>query len=125
MEQEPGSSGVIVITDYKKLLAGYSFDGEKATGPPEVRASPFLAACEAGDVYMIAADWNKPLIDEVNSFPDGDFDDQVIALALGYNKLVFGMYGSLVWGRDLPDNVIPIRRNLQLDPNARRLGLTW
>lgn len=125
MEQEPGSSGVIVIADYKKLLIGYSFEGEKATGPPEVRASPFLAACEAGDVYMIGADWNQPLIDEVNGFPDGTFDDQVIALALGYNKLVFGMYGSVVWGRDLPDNVVPIHRHPRNDGSERRLKATW
>lgn len=125
MEQEPGSSGVIVITDYKKLLSGFVFEGEKATGPIEVRASPFLAACEAGDVYMIAADWNKDLKDEVNGFPDGDFDDQVTALALGYNKLVLGMHGALVWGRDLPDNVVPIRRQRQGNQDERKLRLTW
>jgi len=127
MEQEPGSSGKIVITDYKDLLAGYAFEGEKATGPLTVRASPFLAACEAGNVYMIRAKWNKPLIDEINAFDDNaEHDDQVTALALGYNKLVHGMFGSLVWGREkLPDNVVPIRHGLQRDPGARRLGLTW
>jgi len=127
MEQEPGSSGKIVITDYKELLAGYAFEGEKATGPLVVRASPFLAACEAGNVYMVRAKWNKPLIDEINAFDDNaEHDDQVTALALGYNKLVHGMFGSLVWGREkLPDNVVPIRHGLQRNPNAQRLGLTW
>jgi len=125
MEQEPGSSGKTVIEDYKKLLSGYAFEGERATGPIEVRASPFLAACEAGNVYMLEGDWNKPLVTEVNGFPDAEHDDQVVGLALGYNKLVFGIYGSLVWGRDLPDNVVPIRRAQQNDPDVRRLGLTW
>ena len=127
MEQEPGSSGKIVITDYRELLIGYSFEGEKATGPLEVRASPFLAACEAGNVYMVKEDWNKGLVDEVNAFDESaEHDDQVTALALGYNKLVHGMFGSLTWGREkLPDNVVPIRHGLQRDPNARRLGLTW
>jgi len=127
MEQEPGSSGKIVITDYKALLAGYSFEGEKATGPLLVRASPFLAACEAGNVFMVKAGWNKSMVDEINAFDDNaDYDDQVTALALGYNKLVHGMFGSLTWGREkLPDNVVPIRSGLQRDPNARRLGLTW
>ncbi len=125
MEQEPGSSGVIVITDYRKMLSGFVFNGEKATGPIEVRASPFLAACEMGNIFMVKGDWNRALIDEVNAFPDGEHDDQVTALALGYNKLVLGMHGSLVWGRDLPDNVIPIQRRHQNDPKERRLGLTW
>ena len=126
MEQEPGSSGKIVIKDYKDLLSGYAFDGEKATGPIEVRASPFLAACEAGNIYMVKGDWNKVLIDEVNAFGDDcDHDDQVIALALGYNKLVLGMHGSVVWGRDLPDNVVPIKRELRNNPKERRMSLVW
>lgn len=132
MEQEPGSSGKIVITDYKKLLSGFVFTGEKATGPIEVRASPFLAACEAGNVYMVSDDnlpaekkWNKELKDEVNGFPDGEHDDQVTALALGYNKLVLGMHGAATWGRDLPDNVTPINRAAQDDPHERRLRVTW
>lgn len=126
MEQEPGSSGKIVIKDYKDLLSGFNFEGEKATGPIEVRAGPFLAACEAGNVYMVADDWNKDLKDEVNAFgPDAEHDDQVVALALGYNKLVLGMHGAVVWGRDLPDNVIPLRRDKQYDSKERRMSLTW
>ncbi len=125
MEQEPGSSGVIVISDYKKMLSGFSFEGEKATGPIEVRAGPFLAACEAGNIYMVSDKWNKELKDEVNGFPDGDYDDQIVALALGYNKLVLGMHGGLTWGRDLPDNVTPIRREQQHDTSKRRISLTW
>jgi hypothetical protein len=76
---------------------------------------------------MIEADWNKSLVDEINDFgDDAEHDDQVTALALGYNKLVHGMFGSLTWGRDkLPDNVVPIRHGLQRNPDAQRLGLTW
>ena len=126
MEQEPGSSGKIVIKDYKDLLAGYAFEGEKATGPIEVRASPFLAACEAGSVYMVADDWNQVVVDEVNAFgAECEHDDQIVSLALGYNKLVHGMHGSVVWGRDLPDNVVPIRRKDAYDTSKRRSTLTW
>lgn len=128
MEQEPGSSGVTVITDYKKLLAGYAFEGEKATGPVEVRASPLIAAIEIGNVYAIRADWNKPLKDELDGFPDGENDDQVVALALGYNKLVHGIKGGLTWGRDRPpDNVVPIRgsETPKTVHDGPRRSLTW
>ncbi|KKK47886.1 hypothetical protein LCGC14_3150670, partial [marine sediment metagenome] len=111
MEQEPGSSGKTVIEDYTKLLKAYAFEGEKATGAIEVRASPFLAAIEAGNVFVVEADWNKDLKDETDGFPDGDNDDQITGLALGYNKLVLGLSGALTWGREdvAPDNVVPIR----------------
>ncbi len=129
MEQEPGSSGKTVITDYEKFLKGYAFEGEKATGPIEVRASPLIAAIEAGNVYVMKADWNENLKDELDGFPDADNDDQVVVLALGYNKLVLGVSGSLTWGRDapLPDNVVPIRgtETPESDHAGPRRSLTW
>ncbi len=134
MEQEPGSSGVTVIDHYKELLAGYSFSGEKATGPIEVRAGPFLAACESGKIKMVKAPWNQTLRDEINGFPDGEHDDQLVACALAYNKLVKGLYGGITWGRGLPgtsDNVVvPIRKGLRPQTKASKdgrlvTGLTW
>ncbi len=131
MEQEPGSSGVTVIDHYKGLLSGYSFDGEKATGPIEVRAGPFLAACESGKVKMVKAAWNQPFRNEINAFPDGEHDDQLVAAALAYNKLVKGLYGGLTWGRegDKSNNVIPISRRAKNPPtptdNKLITGCTW
>jgi predicted phage terminase large subunit-like protein len=133
MEQEPGSSGVTVIDHYKTdVFAGYSFDGEKATGPIEVRAGPFLAAVEAGRVKIVKAKWNQAMIDEINAFGENaEHDDIVVSLALGYNKLVKGLHGGLTWGRegDQRNNVVPIRRkaNRPSVPKDGRLitGLTW
>jgi predicted phage terminase large subunit-like protein len=126
MEQEPGSSGKTVITDYKELLKTYSFEGERASGPIEVRAGPGTAAIEAGNVYMIRAPWNETFIEELNGFPDGEWDDQVIAFALCYNKLLFGIKGALTWGREeVPaDNVIPIR-SARADYTKPQRRLTW
>lgn len=128
MEQEPGSSGKIVVEHYKKLLTGFSLEAEKATGPIEVRAGPFLAACEAGNVLMFEGDWNQTLRDELNAFPDGEHDDIVVALALAYNKLVKGLYGGLTWGREgHASNVIPIRRSTgkARKPGEVITGVTW
>lgn len=131
MEQEPGSSGKTVIEHYQKKLEGYSFEGERATGPIEVRAGPFLAACEAGNVQMVRGEWNQSIINELNAFGDNaEHDDIVIALALGYNKLVKGLYGGLTWGRS--SNVVPITHSTRgkqssTASNDGRLitGLTW
>ncbi len=131
MEQEPGSSGVIVIDHYSKLLGVYKFRGEKATGPLEVRASPFLAKIEAGQVDIVKGEWNREFCEELDGFPDGDYDDQIAACALAYNKLAKGLYGGLTWGRalkgDTPSNVVPFKRasgNL-IGEKERHSRLTW
>ncbi|KKL25141.1 hypothetical protein LCGC14_2408280, partial [marine sediment metagenome] len=128
MEQEPGSSGKTVIEDYKDLLKAYDFEGEKATGPMEVRASPFLAAIEAGDVFEVEAEWNEAFEAELDGFDaDAEFDDQIVACALGYNKLVFGLKGSLTWGREAESNIIPIRGHPghSISKDKPRNSLTW
>jgi len=126
MEQEPGSSGKTVIGDYVILLKTYSFSGERASGPIEVRSGPFTAAIEAGSVYMLEADWNEDLREEMDGFPGGEHDDQMISGSLCYNKLLFGVRGALTWGREdvLPENVIPIRSNVS-DYTKPQRRLTW
>ena len=129
MEQEPGSSGVTAIEHAASLLSGYMFEGEKATGPIEVRAGPFIAGCEAGRIKMVKAKWNQSVIDELNGFPDGENDDQIVALALAYNKLIKGLYGGVTWGRDPTkrSNVIPIRSKSRTNKESGEFitGATW
>jgi len=131
MEQEPGSSGKTVIETYEtKVLKGFSFRGEKPTGRIEVRAQPFLAAVERGNVFMVRAGWNEALRKEVNAFPMGDHDDQISALALGYHKLVRTKFKGVTWGRDsqMQDSISGLRSkhfgNLQKKANQRK-GVTW
>lgn len=88
MEQEPGSAGKAVIADYARLLDGYSFHGEPSTGSKELRAEPFAAQCEAGNVKLVEGRWNKTFLDELEIFPNGSHDDQVDAASGAYNKLV-------------------------------------
>lgn len=134
MEQEPGSSGVIVIAHYDKDVVGaWNFEGEKATGPIEVRAQPFLAGIEAGNVYAVEADWNDDLKTELNAFPDGDNDDQITAGALGYHKLVRNRYSSVVWGSRSPGQkrraeqkiITPTSAEVTDITQARNKRLTW
>src|SRR3990167_5338424 len=100
-EQEPGSAGKIVISNYTtQILPGFSVKGERATGPLEVRAQPFLAAVESGNVYCVRAPWNAKFREELNGFPTAEHDDIIAAGALAYSKLVLGRRGSVVWGRE-------------------------
>jgi len=87
MEQEPGSSGKSVIARYVKLLAGFSFRGDKVTGSKELRADPFAAQCEAGNVKLVRGSWNHEFLDEVTIFPNGDHDDIVDSCSGAFDKL--------------------------------------
>ena len=82
MEQEPGSAGVKVIDDYaRRVLAGWSFRGHRSTGSKEVRANPFSAAAEAGNVLLLRGAWIGEFLDEAESFPNGQHDDQIDAVS--------------------------------------------
>jgi predicted phage terminase large subunit-like protein len=87
MEQEPGSSGKTVISAYSRLLAGYIFHGERATGSKELRAEPFAAQCEAGNVKLVRGSWNDTWLDEVCLFPNGDHDDTIDSADGAFDKL--------------------------------------
>ena len=65
--------------------------GDKAT-----RASPFASQLNAGNVMMLRAAWNYSLIEELRTFPHGK-DDQIDALASGYNDLAEFKSDLSVW----------------------------
>ncbi len=99
IEQEPGSAGVHLIEHYQsEVLREYAVKGEKATGPVEVRASPFLAAIEDENVYAVKGKYIEPLKEELDGFPDGEHDDLLVALALGYRRIMRGRFGGVIWG---------------------------
>lgn len=84
MEQEPGSSGKIVINHYQtKVLPGYAFWGNKVTGSKIHRAMPLNAAAEAGNIKLIKGDWNKAFLNEIELFPYGAHDDQIDGMSGG------------------------------------------
>jgi len=130
MEQEPGSAGVAVIDHYRDtILRGYTFNGEKATGHILVRAQPFTAGIEAGRVYAVEAEWNEDLKDELNGFgEEADHDDQIVAGALGYHKLVKNRFGGLVWGRSsstAKNRIIDIHTGQPIEAAPARSSITW
>lgn len=95
MEQEPGSSGKTVISDYRqRVLSGYDFQGIPSSGSKEDRARPVSSRVEAGDVRLVRGGWNREFLDELEAYT-GDVDrhahdDQVDALSGAYRALNAG-----------------------------------
>lgn len=87
IEQEPGSGGKESAESTVKNLAGYNIKSERATGDKAVRAEPYSVQVEAGNVYVLEAEWNQAFIDEHKTFPVGKYKDQIDASGGAFNKL--------------------------------------
>lgn len=90
MPQDPGSAGKSDANTKIKLLAGYDVKALPVTGDKATRAKPASAQAEAGNVKLVRGPWNTPFLDEVCSFPNAQFDDQVDAFADALNELALG-----------------------------------
>lgn len=72
-------------THTRSQLSGYAVVRPYLPGTKDkvVRATYLEAIFEAGNVYLVKGDWNKPWINEIKSFPSGVHDDQVDSLVIG------------------------------------------
>ena len=97
VEQEPGSSGKESAEATIRNLVGFKVTADKVTGSKEVRAEPFAAQVQGGNVKLVAGAWHYELLDEMESFPSGKYRDQVDACSGAFNRLTQGPTFSL-WG---------------------------
>jgi predicted phage terminase large subunit-like protein len=87
VEQEPGSGGKESAEATIRNLAGYSVFADRVTGSKQVRAEPFAAQVQGGNVLLVAGDWVRDFLDEAESFPSGKFADQIDAAAGAFARL--------------------------------------
>lgn len=108
VEQEGGSGGKEVAQQmiqqlaefpvFRDLASGTRYrkvNGEKLPGDAKiVRAMPFAAQAEAGNVFIVRGDWNESFLDEVVSYPEYIHADQVDAASAAINKLATSAVGD-------------------------------
>ena len=100
IEQEPGASGKALIEHYERsVLPEFRVSAVPAVNSKLIRAQPFLAAAEAGNVKIIQGHWNEKFLQEFDAFPGSENDDQVDTAAAGYQKLSGKRIFSASWGR--------------------------
>ena len=86
-EQEPGSAGKAVIAAHKSLLAGYNYEGIRASGDKVTRWKPLASQARPatnekfGKVKLVRGAWNKDFLDEVVANKRSKFKDQLDAAA--------------------------------------------
>ncbi|RPH72743.1 MAG: hypothetical protein EHM78_02235 [Myxococcaceae bacterium] len=106
VEQEPGSGGKESAQRTVANLHGHLCFIDRVTGKKEVRAEPYAAAVQAGNVKLLRKKWNRDFINEHEAFPSGQFKDQVDASAGAFNKMIEKTYNydtSLSWVRGNTD----------------------
>lgn len=88
VEREPGSGGKESAENTIRNLRGFTADWDLVTGSKEVRAEPYAAQVQAGNVSLVKGEWNRDFISEHELFPNGKYKDQVDAAGGGFLKLV-------------------------------------
>lgn len=104
LEQEPGASGKAEIASYVRLLNGWDVRPFAKRVNKIVAAGPVSAQVQAGNVYLVRAPWNEPLIIEGEQFPEGSHDDQADSLSGVHTQLT----GDMRTVRETVGIVIPI-----------------
>ncbi len=94
---EPGASHIVelsanghaVLADLgrEKQTLGRALRGIKPRGDKHSRAIGWMAAAEAGRVFLIRGHWNHDLVEEAAAFPTGTHDDQIDAISLAVQGL--------------------------------------
>lgn len=94
IEKEPGSGGKESAERTIVNLAPYPIfaDNPAGKGSKEVRAEPFQAQVQGGMVRLLARPWNKAFLEELETFPNGKYKDQVDAAAAAFIKAVGDQY---------------------------------
>ena len=134
IEQEPGSSGKSLVEHYaKSVLPEFKITAVSHNDGKMARAQPFLAACEAGRVYLIKGSWNADFISEFGTFgmKNSPHDDQIDCASVGFTKLSGKKLYSATWGRntgtsDGPTNLQSHSRTPSSDAVRKaRAGITF
>lgn len=87
VEQEGGSGGKESAEATIRNLAGFRVVADRVTGSKELRAEPFAAQVQGGNVFLVAGNWHYELLDEMESFPSGKYKDQVDACSGAFARL--------------------------------------
>ena len=85
--EDPGSAGKFQSQYLIRMLAGNNIIKLRPTTKKELRAEPFASQLNAGNVFMVKAEWNRNLLEELRQFPLSKHDDQVDCLSDAFSAL--------------------------------------
>ena len=87
-ETEPGSAGKRETARLVASCAGHDAAGVVSTGDKLTRARPLAVQAEAGNIKLLAGDWNERWLAHMHAIPDAAHDDVMDASAGAFAALV-------------------------------------
>lgn len=88
VEEEPGSEGKLFVNYLAtKLLPGYYVKGVRSTTKKELRIRVLIPMFDRGEIAIVAGEWNADWLDELDSYPLVDHDDQMDSLAAAVHSV--------------------------------------
>jgi predicted phage terminase large subunit-like protein len=87
LPRDPGQAGLAQVMALTRLLAGFVIVSSPESGSKEVRARPFAAQVNNGNVSLAEGGWVAAYKDELRAFPHGKYDDQVDASSRAFMEL--------------------------------------
>ncbi len=85
--QDPGQAGKEQAESYLKELAGYQVIIRPVSKNKIIRAEPFAAQWQKGNILLLKGKWNDSFLTELEGFPDAVHDDQVDAASDAFATL--------------------------------------
>jgi predicted phage terminase large subunit-like protein len=86
--QDPGQAGKSQVATFAKRLAGFNARFSPESGDKVLRAGPFAAQAEVGNVKLVFGEWNEAYLEELALAPAGAFMDQVDASSRAFAHLI-------------------------------------
>lgn len=93
--QDPGQAGKEQAESYQKELAGFKVDIVPVSQDKVLRAEPFAAQWQIGNVLLLEGPWNDELLNELEGFPDALHDDQVDACSDAFANVAKALNSKL------------------------------
>lgn len=88
IEQEPGSGGKESAEATIRANAGFTVLADRPVGDKILRAEPFAAQVNIGNVVLLRGEWNQRYLDILTAFPRGAIKDPVDASSGAFSQLV-------------------------------------
>ena len=86
--EDPAAAGKSEAARMVRMLAGHNIKKVNVRGDKQLRATGMASQINAGNVFMLRADWNAGLLQRLDSFPTkGVPDDEIDALSDAFNEL--------------------------------------
>ena len=85
---DPGQAGKEQAQSLVNMLAGHNVKAIRESGSKVTRAEPFSSQWQAGNVDVVAGQWNNDYLTEMEIFPEGNHDDYIDASSGCFLELV-------------------------------------